>query len=361
MGDAEVNTLKKPAIRDPSKMVNDPPSKMASYHRMHRLQKKGEFYSLRLRYSQHKMRRVAWECVRTLCKDHLTDDLKAPFGTNCKPAMISKPSVNYYFGQNIEHGRDNGSVQRAAYAVGSGTQSVGLDPRTNQLRNIFPEMADLMRTVTEVVRQKTCWKHAYFNFVSVKLYYTFRDKKGRMVKKDTNWHVDVTLNKKGVPMANNSQLPQSPVAIFTFGDDKSLFFLRHRSREDFEPSTFFEVPQTMGTIFLLDGRDEMWDHQKRVWRHCSGPSKGVTVSFMFRNVQKISEVSCTEGLPLELNMSEKSRRMFEDGEEQFGSEYYIEERKYIETVIRDMLKRHNPHNEGNSPFECGGKKRPRGN
>ena len=87
------------------------------------------------------------------------------------------------------------------------------------------------------------------------------------------------------------------------------------SRTDFEANTLFEVPQEMESIFSLDGGDELLDDLNRVWRHCSGPGSGVTVSFMFRNVQKTSEVLCSEGLPTHVNMSEKSGRMFEEAEE----------------------------------------------
>ena len=165
---------------------------------------------------------------------------------------------------------------RAACAVGSGAQSIGLDPRTNQLRPFFPELVDLMRCVTKSVREKTCWKNAHFNFVSVKQHCTFYNENGKRVEKDAKWHVHVALNKNGVPMANNSQLPLSPVAILTHGDSKSLFFVRHRSsgKTDFEANTLFEAPQEMGSIFLLDGRDELLDELNQVWRHCSGPSGG---------------------------------------------------------------------------------------
>ena len=133
---------KKP-VTDPAKLLKNPPSKTNSCYRMNQFQRKNEFYSVKFRcFRDTKIRALARECVKILRKDHFTDDLKAPFGSNCKPAMTSKPSVNYCFGQNIDESKTEGTAMRAACAVGSGTQIIGLDPRTNQLRPFFPELTD---------------------------------------------------------------------------------------------------------------------------------------------------------------------------------------------------------------------------
>ena len=176
-------------MTDPGKLLKNPPARANSHHRMNQFQRRKEFYSVKFRCSRDtKIKALARECVKILRKDHFTNDLKAPFGSNCKPAMMSKPSVNYYFGQNTHESENEGTVTRATHAVGSGTQSIGLDPRTNQLRPFFPELTDLMRCVTKSVRGKTCSKNAHFNFVSVKLHYTFHDEDGEPVEKDMKWH-----------------------------------------------------------------------------------------------------------------------------------------------------------------------------
>lgn len=270
------------------------------------------------------------------------DELKAPYDTNCKPASISKPSNNYYFGQDLQKSDDTNNVQRAAYAVGSGTSSIGLDPRDIRINGFFPKLIDLMKAVSKVVRQESDWKHAYFNFVSVKVYYNFKDKNGRLVQKDTNWHVDVTLDKKGRPMKNNSQLPISPVAILTYGDNKSLFFRRHTVTGVGDDSSIFEIPQSSGSMFLLDGRDELLDDDNKVWRHCSGPSDGVTFSFMFRNVQKMMEVNHGTGKLVNINMTDKKKRLFDKGKKYFDDDdHYKTEKKNIDRQLDDLFLRHN--------------------
>ena len=111
---------KKP-VTDPAKLLKNPPSKTNSCYCKNQFQRKKEFYSVKFRCSRDtKMTPLARECVKILQKDHFTDDLKDPFGSNCKPAMISKPSVNYYFGQNIDQSKTEDTAIRAAHAVGSG-------------------------------------------------------------------------------------------------------------------------------------------------------------------------------------------------------------------------------------------------
>ena len=144
-------------MTDPGKLLKNPPTRANSCYRMNQFQQKKEFHSVKFRHSRDtKIKALARECVKILRNDHFTDDLKAPFGSNCKPAMISKPLVNYCFGQNMDESENEGTAMRAACAVGSGTQSIGLDPRTNQLRPFFPELVDSMRCVTRSVREKTC-------------------------------------------------------------------------------------------------------------------------------------------------------------------------------------------------------------
>ena len=264
-------------------------SPSTSRNRMNRFQKKEDLFSKRIFYPKDGgIPKALKDCADTIRKVYLRDNLKAPMWNPARPELTSRPSVNLYFGQNFDC-TDEGMI-RAAYAVGSGTSSIGLDPSTMRIDPFFPRLIDLVRQVTVVVRRETVWRNAWFNLVSVKIYYSFRDENGKLVRKTTNWHVDVTLDKKGLPMRNNSQVPVSPVAILTFGDSKMLYFRRHITRDNYEEDSCFGVPQPSGSLFLLDGRDEMLDSQGRHWRHCSGPSEGVTFSFMLRNVQRIVEV-----------------------------------------------------------------------
>ena len=109
----------------------------------------------------------------------MVDQLKGPMNNKPKPDSISRASNNYYFGQNLNHANNGnkGTIFRAAYAVGSGNRSIGLNPKTFVINQIFPDLATLVAEITKVIRQKTEWKNACFNQVSVKLYYTFLTRK----------------------------------------------------------------------------------------------------------------------------------------------------------------------------------------
>ena len=313
-------------------------SPTTSRARMSRFQRKNELFSKRIYYAKNGGIPAALkDCADTIRSVYLRDNLKAPMWNAAKPELTSRPSVNLYFGQNFDS-TDEGMI-RAAYAVGSGASSIGLDPSTMRIDPFFPRLIELVQQVTVVVRQKTVWKNAWFNLVSVKIYYTYRDEKGKLVRKTTNWHVDVTLDKKGVPMSNNSQVPVSPVAILTFGDSKTLYFRRHTSRDKYEEDSTFGIPQTSGSLLLLDGRDEMLDAQGRHWRHCSGPSEGVTFSFMFRNVQRQVNVDPFENtiVDAEEQLSDKKRKQFEEGKAHLVTPYYKQQKREIEDKISKLF------------------------
>ena len=275
------------------------------------------------------------DCARIIRESYMTDDLKAPLGNPAKPAMISKPANNFYFGLNISSG--GSFVNRAAYAVGSGVSTIGLNPLTMKVHPFFPRLLHLHSAVTNHVRTKTRWKGASFAHCAVKVYYTFRDSKHKLVKKTTEWHVDVTRDANGIPLPNNSQVPGSPVAILTFGDPKRLYFRRHRDRHNHLEDSTLSLLQKSGSFFLLDPRDEMLDCEGLHWRHCSGPSEGVTISFMFREVQRQVKVHPTKSTLAEPKLGPKKRRQFEEGEKIFSTEHYKRQRLLIDNKLDRVL------------------------
>lgn len=274
--------------------------------------------------------------------DHyLRDELKSPFGCNAKPAFVSKPSVNLYFGMNVQGNNvDDFVMERTAYAVGTGINSIGLDPRTLRINPFFPRLVDLTKSIQNLVREKTIYKEFEVNFVSVKVYYWFRDKNSQWVKKDTNWHCDVTLDKNGRPCHNNSQVPGSPVGILTFGAPKKLYLRKGRSKTDFDPETLIEIPQNSGSFFLLDGRDEVLDENGKRWAHKSSSVQtptGVTFSLMFRQVQKRITVSKFTGCITSAKVGPKKLLQLERGKKTMNTEYYKKEHAAINRKIRNVF------------------------
>lgn len=236
------------------------------------------------------------EHVWTNCGD---DDLKSPNSNKPKPAKLSKPAFNIYFGQDEtptveEINADMQGVKRAAYGMGSGTSSIGLNPETMRIYPIDAQLEELMDLITAVVASKSKeWKATLechpFNFVGVKVYFSCRDENGRLVRKTVEWHCDITHNHDGTPCSDNSQIPGTPVAILTYGDPKSLWFRRHWTNKEKNEQTVIQFRQTSGSLFVLDTRDEIPDATGMHWRHMSDnkgeDAHGITYSFSFRSVQ----------------------------------------------------------------------------
>ena len=106
------------------------------------------------------------------------------------------------------------------------------------------------------------------NGINVKVYYSYKHGDKTICKK-TGWHADVTYNgKTRKPILNNSQIPGSPVALLTFGSTKQLWFQRRRGQEA-QPGSLIKINQESGSLFVLDGRDEIPDANGWVWRHMS--------------------------------------------------------------------------------------------
>ena len=317
-------------------------SKEESTKRHKRWKRKGKFHSGVVTYPRNgNIPKLTKRCAKTITDQYMVDQLKGPMNNKPKPDSISRASNNYYFGQNHRHA-DNGNkgtIFRAAYAVGSGNRSIGLNPKTFVINQIFPDLASLVAEITKVIRLKTEWKNASFNQVSVKLYYTFFDEKGKPVRKFTNWHVDITSDSEtGLPKSDNSQTPGTPVAILTFGDEKSLLFRRQYGHNDPVPGTEIEFPQSNGTLIMLDGRDERLDDDGSCWWHKSSHSQGVTFSFMFRNVQMYMEVDAITGRIVDEEWRNKREEWFADRDFWWTSEWYNEERWSIEENVQKLFK-----------------------
>jgi len=98
----------------------------------------------------------------------------------------------------------------------------------------------------------------------------------------------------GKAKPNNSQMPNTPVAIVSFGDAKVLEFMKRYSRHTKvvteEVLRFF---QTAGAVVMLDPQDEEYDEKLAHWMHRSymlDKENGVSMTLMFRVVQKVVAV-----------------------------------------------------------------------
>ena len=234
-------------------------------------------------------------------------------GNLAKPALFSKPSYDIYFGLNLE--MTNSVMNRTAYAVGPGTSSIGLDPREVKTYSCFPEMVQILQQATQIVRADGRWDDVMepgmeFNFCSVKLYFSYRNINGAMVKKATNWHCDVTRDKERKPNTNNSQVPNTPVAIFTFGDEKNLWFRKQQNKHTVVPDSLLLFTQPTGSLTIHDGRDEEPKQDGTYWRHMSNmqDKEGITFSILCRVVQATVQANPKEGNLINPNVGTKKAK-----------------------------------------------------
>jgi len=264
--------------------------------RLRRARERGHFHGGYFRWShtQHYQRKrfkdLLQKCVWEIVNKYTIDNVKCSMANPAMMALFSPSSFDIYFGDNLL--LKGNKMVRTAYAQGSGVNSIGLDPRYAKIHHIFPQLSDLRKMVIAAVKQFYADNNEFgifyceFNHVSVKLY--FNDKK-------TGWHVDVTQDKAtGKAKENNSQMPNTPVAIVSFGDAKVLEFMKRYSRHTkVSPEEVLRFFQTTGTVVILDPRDEEYDEKLAHWMHRSymlDKENGVSMTLMFRVVQKVITV-----------------------------------------------------------------------
>ena len=307
--------------------------RISRYHQERKLHSR----LVRTKGRRRRLKELLHDCAKQIKDNYFIDDLKAPMNNKAKPAFFSKPSVNIYFGNNQ---KENGLVvSRASCGFGSGKASIGLDPRTMRIHSPFGKSLDLTDLVTRAVKEEKAWaermKGRCFNCCSIKVHYKCKDQNNNNVSKTTEWHVDVTMDKEGVPKTNNSQVPGTPVAILTFGEEKALYMRRHSTKELYDHDSLLEFRQESGSFFVLDGRDEeMHESDGKHWRHMSKflptSNDGVTFSFMFRAVQMETEVHKEDDTLVDKHVTAGKLKQYQQGVEQFTTEHYCCQRLMLD-------------------------------
>ena len=273
--------------------------------------------------------------------------MKAPMNNKGRSALFSKPSFNIYFGVNVGSAGDD-TFMRTAYGVGSGSSSIGIDPRTVRCYPIFHKLSKLMYLANSLVQQDTTHRMSMggssFNFCNVKIYYAFKNREGTIVKKTTEYHTDVTYNKTGEPDKNNSQKPGTPVAICTFGDSKNLWFRRysHVGNKEAQVNSLVRFLQKSGSLIVLDGRDEAIKNGL-CWKHMSdmAEEKDMTVSYMSRVVQTERLVHAhRHTMVVQKELSKWKKGCYEKALKDVSTERYVEEKQKVQDGIRSLVKKY---------------------
>ena len=359
MASTKVSRKKKMPPKKRDKRV--PQSASESYDtnskRCRRFQKSGRLHSKKIIYSSNKndvatdkrnVQNLLRQCAEKIIDAYFQDDTKAPMNNGVKPALFAKPSFNIYFGDNVGNGDGVTTLDRAAYATGTGASSIGLNPETMKIYPVFPELRKLMRLASKIVkRESKVWKKEMnknggeFHACGIKLYYSFMEN-GVLVTKTTNWHMDVTLDENGIPTDNNSQIPGSPVVIFTFGDKKDLYLRQYYWKTGQEVvGSQCVFPQENGSMTVIDGIDETVDKHGRTWYHMSElPQKdGLTFSFMCRQVQKSVEVNRNNNTIANPTLTPIKTILHRRGQKIFQTKKYKFQRRQMDEKFKTFFAR----------------------
>jgi hypothetical protein len=276
------------------------------------------------------------------------DDLKAPLNNQPKMASVSKASMNFYFGKNLAANKQDATIQRTAYAVGSGTSSIGLDPSTMRVHGIFAELSELMELAHHVVKKDPVFAPTMvghqFNFCSVKLYFAYETECGKTVWKNTEWHLDISHNNNTQqPISTNSQVPGTPVIIATFGDTKELEFRRHLANGLHQNKTKLLFQQHNASIFGLHPDDEKVDpYTGTHWRHKSEMQKkrnNVTFAYMFRVVQRQVWVKAHDSTLANPHVGKRKEKAFRKAKAKKKTSVYKKNEKTLKNNMESILDR----------------------
>jgi hypothetical protein len=262
--------------------------------RKQRVSKNGFFHSSFFKFEQYfpqrtfarTFQRVLKRVCHHIILHDIYDNMKAPYGTNAAPAILSKAPFNIYYGMNKELLHD-GSVKRATYGVCSGSITTGLDMRFQRLLPFTPDMLKL-RDLSENIALAYCGSKnvnfdCKFDAASVKIY-SRSTPLGAHTDMEFDW-------KHREPLKNNSQKPNTLVVIITFGDTKILEFGsysgggRGAKLNGVDTLTY---RQRSGSVLILDPRDEYFNSKLTYWKHhayLEDKQKGVSMSIMFRVTQ----------------------------------------------------------------------------
>jgi len=180
--------------------------------------------------------------------------------------------------------------------LGSGASSIGLDPRTVKVHQMFVELPSLrlmMKRLVEEHHNEVNEKfRCAFNHVGVK---TCCD------GMKTGLHTDIEFDREThLPRvfpngkSANAQRPGTPVVIVSFDDTKTLNFVRHKgfgSGTKVQPEFVVPFVQKSGSIILLDCRDEDHNSRKEFWKHGSIVGmQDATMTLMFRVADRLEAV-----------------------------------------------------------------------
>ena len=167
------------------------------------------------------------------------------------PPMLNilRPAVlRQYYSLNIEHlHSDINSVRRYTYGSGTGTSSVGMDPRNFVTRVMSEEMSYLSKELHDLLLKNRSYFKLQdanlsipFNHCTVIVYYA-----GEYLKESSKLgiHSDCVYSVRDgcYVKKDNSQIQNTPTVIYSLGDTRSLHWKRRQISSKNNGRTVWDV------------------------------------------------------------------------------------------------------------------------
>ena len=229
-------------------------------------------FTAEFRFLRRKFEKILQEGCKQIRDNDFTDHLKFVRGTQqvAKSAKLSTASFNIYYGGDVVGSVRTidgvETVERYAYASGTANSTIGLDNQTRTYKPL-PAFFDMLKAAIKDLPDHLLDRKykVDYNTMSVKVYYKIPG--GSHTK--TGWHADVLYNHDNEPAAGNSQVPGTPVLLFTCGGQKEIVFGKTPGgSKNIIESTVHSHRQSANGFFVLDPRDEMWKNGLK-WMHFS--------------------------------------------------------------------------------------------
>jgi len=293
-------------------------------------------------------------------KDGLLHSMDAPHCNDPMPTWTRPAAVAIYFGKN-KRLVDTRTVWRAAYGTGTGTSSIGRDPRDFCVMQFGLPLQCAVLNMKECVvdrtrrksnKHKKCIDDEELITQIASTSYNFLEMKVYLKGKKLGAHCDVLYKKDGTLCAGNSQAENTPVLVYSLGCTRILVMERQECEYDSTnhrcsawkntgDNTLFELAK--GSIFVLVPADEKPTRSgNKIYRFrhsVQEVKKNVSIAFVFRAVTAEVKVDITTGKKRDLSEREEhyiKRKKFDDAKTKIWT---IKEKGKVQEHIQSMLER----------------------
>jgi hypothetical protein len=304
---------------------------------------KTKFIKIRSTSYVRTLRRVA-----SMVCTQIEDVLKSPGSCAADPSFLVPASLNIYYGRNVRASPQKYYVVRTAYALGTGTSSIGIYPKQWRLHHMFPDMEKLLDIVRKRVKNLYPDLDCDFNQCSIKLYFD---------GKFTNDHTDINFTEDHSgphPYKVNSQKPNTPVAICTIGVEKIYRLRRYTGNGKGEPADNSKdihlLQKNLSLLAAHPGDEELntsSDRYKFWLKHSAKmvDEHGVAMSIIFRVTQVTALVDTRTNKLVNPKVTGKRKPIqFQNGIKAYNKKYEVAKtspEEILERIRKRLSLEHN--------------------